>query len=126
MAQVMLVDDQPHILRVLRFTLERHGHVVSSAFDGVEALEVLERGLPDIVVTDVMMPRMTGRELCEAIHARFAGRVPPILVMTSLTDRGEREWVKRLPGVEFLEKPVSPRHVAERVAALCSKAEPHD
>ena len=73
-----------------------------------------------------MMPRMTGRELCEQIHARFAGRVPPILVMTSLTDRGEREWVKRLPGVEFLEKPVSPRHVAARVALLCtSNAETH-
>lgn len=114
---ILIVDDEPHVLRVLRLTLEREGYIVSTACDGQHALERLEQELPDALVSDLQMPRCTGRVLCETARKRYPAHPFLILVMTSMTAIEERDWVHRLPNTEFLEKPLSPRQLVARMAA---------
>lgn len=113
---ILIVDDEAHVLRVLRLNLEREGYLVSTACDGQDALEQLERSLPDVLVTDLQMPRSTGRVLCETVRSRYPSHSLLILVMTSMTALEERDWVHQLPNTEFLEKPLSPRQLCARLA----------
>ena len=115
---VLIVDDEPHVRRVLQLTLERAGYTVKVEYDGKSGLDHVLAHAPDVLVSDINMPRMTGREMVQALHAALPGRSFPILVMTSLTAREERAWVQAIPNVDFLEKPVSPRELLTRVTRL--------
>ena len=116
MKRVLIVDDEPHVRRVLQLTLERAGYAVKTAYDGQAGLEHVLADPPDVLITDINMPRMTGRDLVQALHAAMPLREFPILVMTSLTAREERVWVSAIPGIDFLEKPLSPRELVARLA----------
>ncbi|HVL55021.1 MAG TPA: response regulator [Burkholderiaceae bacterium] len=116
MKRILIVDDQPHVIRVLRLCLERDGYTVASASDGTEALSLIRAGAPDVLITDIQMAPMSGRELCQALHLEFPKREFLTLVMTSMTAREERDWVRQLPATEFVEKPLSPRALLERLA----------
>jgi len=113
--RVLIVDDEPHVMRVLSLCLTRAGYEVDQAMDGAAALEMINARAPDFLITDVHMPGMGGEQLCRAIHAQFPDRRFPILVMTSMTARENREWASRIPNTEFLEKPLSPRSLIDRL-----------
>lgn len=119
---ILLVDDEPHVIRVLRLMLEREGYEVASANDGAEALEKMHLRRPDVMVSDIQMAGMDGRELCRTVRARYPDARFPIFVMTSMTAANEREWVKELANVDFLEKPLSPRQLIARLAAHFTSA----
>jgi CheY-like chemotaxis protein len=112
---ILLVDDEPHVIRVLRLMLEREGYEVDTANDGGEALAKMASGRPDVMVSDIQMAGMDGRELCRTTRERYPEERFPIFVMTSMTAASEREWVRELAGVEFLEKPLSPRQLIARL-----------
>lgn len=116
MKRILIVDDETNVTRVLTLMLERAGYAVATANDGEAALACLHAATPDALVTDIQMPRKNGRELVQAIHQRWPERRFPIFVMTSMTAREEREWVRALKRVEFIEKPVSPRQLICRLA----------
>ena len=116
MKRILIVDDEPHVRRVLQLSLERAGYAVTMEFDGQAGLDRALADPPDALVSDINMPRMTGREMVKALHAALPSREFPILVMTSLPAREERVWVNAIPGVEFLEKPLSPRALVARLA----------
>ncbi len=109
MQSILLVDDEPRILRVMRLALEKAGYRVSTAIDGKDALEKIAANPPDILVTDIEMPRMTGKELCLQIQKTMPDREFPIFVTTSLTALEHREWSRKIPNLVFLEKPISIR-----------------
>lgn len=115
MKRILIVDDEPHVRRVLQLSLERAGYDVQIEHDGQAGLEHALADPPDALVTDINMPRMTGRELVKALHAARPERAFPVFVMTSLTAREERLWVQAIPGVDFLEKPLSPRELVARL-----------
>lgn len=114
---ILIVDDEAHVIRVLRLMLEREGYAVQSAADGAEALALMAAGRPDVMVSDIQMDGMNGRDLCRTVRERYPDETFPILVMTSMTASSEREWVRNLAHVEFLEKPLSPRQLVARLAA---------
>lgn len=113
--RILLADDEPHVLRVLRLTLEREGYAVQLAANGGEALAAIRADPPAALVTDIQMPGMDGRALCLALAQEFPERGFPVFVMTSMTAREHREWTAGLRDLEFLEKPISPRRLAERL-----------
>lgn len=113
---ILLVDDEPHVIRVLRLMLEREGYEVASANDGAEALAKMGARRPDVMVSDIQMAGMDGRELCRTARERYPDDSFPIFVMTSMTASGERDWVRELANVDFLEKPLSPRQLIARLA----------
>lgn len=114
---ILLVDDEPHVIRVLRLMLEREGYEVAGANDGIEALNKIAARRPDAMVSDIQMAGMDGRELCRTVRSLYPGERFPIFVMTSMTAAHERDWVKALGDVEFLEKPLSPRQLVARLAS---------
>jgi len=119
---ILLVDDEPHVIRVLRLMLEREGYEVASANDGNEALEKMAARRPDVMVSDIQMAGMDGRELCRTARARYPEDSFPIFVMTSMTASEERAWVRELANVEFLEKPLSPRQLIARLTTYFANA----
>lgn len=109
--RILVVDDQPHVVRVIRMALTRKGYDVEIASDGQEALEMFQAAPFDVVITDIDMPRMSGRELCDAIHA--GPTEPPRLtfVVSGSTDPNLTDWAQSLGRTYFLEKPVSLKHL---------------
>ena len=115
MPRILLVDDEPHVVRILRLALERAGYRVDQAGDGREALDYLRICEPDVLITDIDMPRMTGRELCIHIHRERSECQFPIFILTSRAEVEHREWSRALGNISFLEKPVSMRNLIARL-----------
>ncbi len=113
--RILVVDDEPHIIRVVKLSLSRQGYHVDAARNGEEALEKLRAQSYDVMITDIQMPRMNGKQLCLEMHENIPERTPLTLVLTSRTDLEHREWVHRLPNTELLEKPVSLKWLTARL-----------
>jgi DNA-binding response OmpR family regulator len=119
-AKILVVDDEPNIREVVGLYLRRDGHEVVSATDGEEALRIFGESEPDLVVLDLMLPKLSGLEVCRRMRAQW--RVPLIM----LTARGEEE--ERVVGLslgadDYVVKPFSPRELAARVAAVLRRVE---
>ena len=123
MARIMIVDDHLPVLRVLRLGLEEAGYEVDSANNGSECLVKLCDGLPDFLVTDIDMPRMSGKELCLAIQKQFPDRAFPIVVLTSRTELEHRDWTRDIDNLGFMEKPVSVRRLVALIGRLLNDAD---
>lgn len=115
MKRILVVEDEAHIVRLMKMALERAGYAVDSAGNGEEALEYLEHQIPDVLITDIDMPRMTGRELCMRLHADMPDRDFLIVVITARTEVEHREWSRLIPNLEFVEKPISVRKLVSRL-----------
>lgn len=83
MTQILIVDDDQDIARILRFRLERKGYACQTAGNGLEALEVLDKTHPDLVLLDVMMPKMNGFETCQRIRQRRGWARIPVIMLTA-------------------------------------------
>lgn len=120
MTRVLVVDDQPHILRVIRMALAGKGYEVDIARDGALGLQALQRARYDVLITDVQMPNMDGVELCERMHTELPAPHPYTLMVTASTEETLRDWVATRGDVEFLEKPISLRRLCQRLGELFS------
>lgn len=116
MKRVLIVDDQAPVIRVLRLGIEGAGYNVDSASNGSECLVKLCDDHPDFLVTDIDMPRMTGKELCLAIETQFPERKFPIVVLTSRTELEHRDWTRGIDNLTFMEKPVSIRKLVAHIS----------
>jgi CheY-like chemotaxis protein len=115
MKKIVIADDEPHVLRVLKLSLEKEGYSVETCANGKEALARLEQGYPDILITDIQMPLMTGEELCMHIEKHMPDRNFLIFVLTSRTEIEHRQWSREVHNLLFLEKPVSIRNLVEKL-----------
>lgn len=126
MKRVFIVDDHAPVRRVLQLGLEDAGFEVDAFRNGSECLLKLGDGHPDCLVTDIDMPRMSGKELCYAIVEQFPDRTFPIVVLTSRTELEHRDWTRDIRNLEFMEKPVSVRRLvsllSHRVSGETSEA----
>lgn len=115
MNRKLIADDEPHVLRVLKMSLEKEGYVVDTCPNGMEALARIEQAPPDILITDIQMPLMTGEELCRHIEEYMPQRKFLIFVLTSRTEIEHREWSRNIHNLLFMEKPVSIRNLVEKL-----------
>ncbi len=111
MARILIADDEPHMIRLLRQSLQRIGYEVDSAPNGEVALEKINSTEPDVLITDIQMPKMTGEELCRHIQAEMPDRRFLIYVLTSRTEIEHRDWSRLIDNLRFLEKPISIRRL---------------
>ena len=107
--RILVADDELHMIRVVKLFLERAGYKVDTASNGQEALDSILLDPPDVLLTDINMPRMTGQQLCMELQKQLPERKFPIFVMTSMTERENRDWTQAIPNTALLEKPVSMR-----------------
>lgn len=115
MKRILIADDEPHIARLLKLNLERAGYTVDVANNGRVAFERIQVCPPDVLVTDIQMPVMTGQELCTRIHEEMPEREFMIFVATSRTEIEHREWSSKIGNLTFLEKPISIRTLLARL-----------
>jgi len=94
--RILVVDDEPHILQILRFTLEKAGYQVSVAEDGEKALRQLDESPPDLVILDIMMPKMTGYEVCRKMREAYKTSHIPVILLTAKGELSEK--IKGLEG----------------------------
>ena len=109
MKRILLVDDEPMILRIMRLALAADGYDLSVAANGEDALSQIERNCPDLLITDIEMPRMSGKQLCMHLQETMPDRKFPIFVSTSLAGLEHSEWSRHIHNLTFLEKPISVR-----------------
>ena len=109
---VLLCDDETHILRAAQIKLSRSGYNVTCAHDGQEAWELIQAQVPDILVTDLQMPRMDGLELSRHVRENPATQSLPILVLSAKGfEPAFRDQVAQYGVLAFLPKPFSPREL---------------
>ncbi len=118
---VLIAEDEPYVSRVLKLVLQQQGYQVTCVTNGQKALEAYTDECPDIVITDVKMPQMNGRELVKAIRHTKSDMQTPIIVMTSTLESENRDWVGDVNKVKFVGKPVSPRELVRIVNACFSQ-----
>jgi CheY-like chemotaxis protein len=114
--KVLVVDDEPAIVEILSARLLAAGFEVCSASDGVEALEKVKSEKPNLIIMDVLMPRMTGFEAMKKIRDDRESRGIPALVISA---RGSmKDYFADVTGVEFIAKPYDPKELVSRIQSL--------
>lgn len=114
--RILVADDETHMRRVVTMFLERAGYIVETASNGKEALDAILKRPPDVLLTDISMPQMTGQQLCQELQKQLPDRTFPIYVMTSMTERENRDWQLKIPNSSLLEKPISMRVLIAELA----------
>jgi DNA-binding response OmpR family regulator len=116
-ARILVADDEPHLLRLVKFRLEREGYEVLTAADGDEALEIARAEVPDLCILDVMMPKRTGFDVLRELRAdeRYAGM--KILMLTARAQDRDVDAGFSLGADDYVTKPFSPQDLRLRVSA---------
>lgn len=117
-AKVLIADDEPDILEILKYNLVNEGYQVITAKDGDEAIEKAKLYMPDLVVLDIMMPRKTGVEVCEILRTQPAFRNTLIIFLTALSDESTQIKGLETGADDYVSKPVSPKVFLSKVNAL--------
>lgn len=118
---ILLVDDEPYILRALSFVLEREGYRVLTASDGDDALETIRRSRPSMVFLDIMLPRKNGYEICAEVKEDAALSTTHIVMLSAKGQPIDRERGMLAGADEYMTKPFSPREVVEYVRAIFAR-----
>ena len=129
MSKIVVCEDDPTIQQLVQVALRSTPHQVLIAQDGAEGLRLIEAKRPDLVVSDLAMPRMTGLELLDALKARADLADIPFLILTASTQRVQREEGLRRGAVGYLTKPfglADLRQAVERHLAAASKVKGED
>ena len=116
--KILLVDDEPDIVEIIRFNLEQNGYKISTASDGLEAIKVAEKEIPHLIIMDVMMPNLDGIETCERL--RQDDRFSDTIIMF-LTARGEDySYVAAFDSGadDYVTKPIKPKVLVSKVKGL--------
>ena len=121
--QVLVVDDEPRIVEIVRAYLEREGFRVLTARDGASALEIARRERPDLIVLDLMLPGLSGWDVCRALRGGAGeGGGPPIIMLTARDEAEDRIVGLELGADDYVTKPFNPRELAARVKAVLRRA----
>ncbi len=122
--KILVVDDEPDILDVLRYNLEKADFGVLTAQDGERALEIARSERPALVVLDLMLPGIEGEEVCRLLKQDEATRSIPVLMLTAKGQEVDRIVGLELGADDYVVKPFSPREIVLRVRAILRRAQP--
>lgn len=115
MKTVLAIDDSSTIRELVNFVLGNAGYKVVLAVDGMDGLEQLQRGKPDLILTDVNMPRLDGLGFIEKARTTDNGRSTPILVLTTETDNAKKARAKAAGATGWIVKPFNPNQLLEAI-----------
>jgi len=119
--KILLADDDPEIMELLKFTFESEDYTVLTANDGEEALALVTEEHPDIVVLDVNMPKLSGFEVCEKIRANGSTCLIPVMMLTSFSKTKDKITGIKLGADDYVEKPFEPFEIVARVEGLVKR-----
>ncbi|HYC36935.1 MAG TPA: response regulator [Usitatibacter sp.] len=120
--RVLLVEDERHIVESLTFVLEREGFVVEAVLDGEAAMQRLRARLPDVMLLDVMLPRMNGLEVLKQVRSDAALHALPVVVLTAKGRQHDRRMAEEIGADAFMTKPFANSEVVEAVRRVVAAA----
>jgi len=118
---ILVVDDETHILHVVSLKLTNAGYDVVTAEDGEEGLELATTHQPDLIITDLQMPLMTGLEMCEKLKDREPTADTPVIMLTARGASISQQQLGRTSIASVIGKPFSPREILLRVQELLNQ-----
>lgn len=124
MKRILIIEDDRDIVELVRYNLTNEGFQVSAASDGSTGLSVLKKSPPDLLLLDLMLPKLSGLEICREIRRDDSLNRLPILMLTARGDEADRVVGLEMGADDYVTKPFSPRELLARVKALLRRAEP--
>src|SRR5262245_24467813 len=120
---LLVIEDDPDIVELVRYNLEREGFKVLVAGDGERGLVEATRLQPELVVLDLMLPGLDGLEVCRRLRAQDSTRAIPVLVLTAKSEEADVVIGREMGADDYLTKPFSPRELIARVRALLRRVQ---
>jgi DNA-binding response OmpR family regulator len=121
--KILVVEDEPDIRKLVNYNLAQERFKVIEAEDGEQALKVIQRDKPHLVVLDLMLPGLSGIELCKILRERSETAKLPILMLTAKAGEADRVVGLEMGADDYLAKPFSPRELVARVRAILRRAD---
>lgn len=121
--KILIVDDEPDILEFLKYNLDKEGYQVRTANDGTEGIEIAEAFLPDLIILDIMMPKMDGVEVCRNLRGNAAFDKTLIAFLTAREEDYSQIAALDVGGDDYITKPIKPRVFISRIKALLRRSE---
>lgn len=122
-AKILVVDDEPDILEFLQYNLEKEGFEVVTANDGEEGIEMAEKENPNLIILDIMMPKMDGVEVCRVLRSRPKFAQTAIAFLTAREEDFSQIAALETGGDDYITKPIRPRVFLSRIKALLRRTE---
>lgn len=119
---ILLIDDDPDIIQMISYNLEKEGYIVHTGSDGEEGLKLAKNVKSDLILLDVMMPKMDGIEVCETIREDKSINQPIIAFLTSRNEDYSQIAGFRAGGDDYINKPIRPKVLLSRVEALLRRS----
>ncbi|MDA8233466.1 MAG: response regulator transcription factor [Clostridia bacterium] len=117
MAKILVVDDEQHIVELVKFNLEKEGYQVVCAHDGATAIKKFQEENPDLMVLDIMLPEMDGLEVCRRLRSLPNGSDVPVIMLTAKGEEVDKVLGLEIGADDYMTKPFSPRELVARVKA---------
>jgi CheY-like chemotaxis protein len=121
MAHILVAEDERDIRELIKFTLTFAGHKITEASNGEEAVKLAKEVLPDLILTDVRMPKMTGYEACKAIKSEETTKHIPVVILSAKGQDEEIDQGKESGANDYILKPFDPAKLQSRVAEILEK-----
>jgi len=119
--QIIIIEDDKHISKLVKYNLEKAGYDCTVADEGEEALDVLAKERPDLIILDIMLPKMDGFEVCRAIKQNTKLKNIPIIMLTAKGEEVDRIVGLELGADDYVVKPFSPRELILRIKAILKR-----
>jgi two-component system phosphate regulon response regulator PhoB len=116
--KIVAIEDEPDILEIIRYNLEKEGYEFVGETDGEEGLSLVRRVLPDLVLLDVMLPGIDGLEICRRLKYEAATREIPVIMVTARSEESDIVLGLEVGADDYLSKPFGPRELVARVRAV--------
>ena len=116
--KILVVDDEIYIVHILDFSLGMEGYEVLTALDGEQALEKARAERPDLIVLDIMMPKLDGYETCKRLKADDATKAIPVILLSAKGRNVDQKVGFEVGADDYITKPFSPRKLVERINAI--------
>ena len=121
MAHILVAEDERDIRELIKFTLQFAGHKITEAPNGEEALRLAKEVLPDLIMTDVRMPKMTGYEVCAAVKSDDSIKHIPVVILSAKGQDEEVDQGKNAGADDYILKPFAPDVLQKRIAEILSR-----
>ena len=118
MAEILIADDEPNQIELMKFNLEKNGFLVKSALNGEQALDMIYEKKPNVLIADWMMPKMSGIELCKILRSNKDTKLLPIIMLSARSEDADKSLGLDTGADDYISKPFSPRELVSRVKAL--------
>ena len=118
MNEILLADDEPNQIELMKFNLEKNGFLVKSAYNGEQALDMIYEKKPTVLIADWMMPKMSGIELCKILRSNKDTKLLPIIMLSARSEETDKSLGLDTGADDYISKPFSPMELVSRVKAL--------